>query len=117
MPVPRAPGVARTARTVALSTTADLALLIDDLHRRLDHAGRDTRQVDITFSENRGGNPGDDGFAPDEHLSAIAELAALGVTWIQVRLPGDSLDHAVETIERYGAQVIAASDPDAGPDA
>ncbi len=116
-PFPAPPGVARTARTVALSSVADLAPLIDDLHRRVGDAGRNPSHIDITFSENRGGNPGDDEFAPDEHLDAVAELAALGVTWLQVRLPGDSLQHALEAIERYGAEVIAASDPEADPDA
>jgi hypothetical protein len=110
-PFPAPPGVARTARTVALSNPADLSLLIDDLRRRLDTAGRDPNGIDISYSENRGGNPGDDGFAPGEHLDAVAELAVLGVTWLQVRLPGDNLDHAIEAIERYGSQVIAPHTP------
>jgi probable F420-dependent oxidoreductase len=116
-PFPAPPGVARTARTVALSNAADLALLIDDLHRRLGDAGRDPLGVDIAFTEHRGGDPGAEDFEPDEHLSAIAELSALGVTWLQVGIPGDSLQHALETIERYGTHVIAASDPEAGSDA
>ena len=33
----------------------------------------------------------------------------LGVTWVQVGLPGDSVEHAVEVAQRYGEQVIAAS--------
>ena len=36
-----------------------------------------------------------------------SEFAALGVTRVQVGLPGDSVAHAVETIQRYGEQVIA----------
>jgi hypothetical protein len=36
----------------------------------------------------------------------VEKLAALGVTWIQVSIPGDSLAHARETIERFGVEVI-----------
>jgi len=33
-------------------------------------------------------------------------LARLGVTWLQVSVPGDSEAHAVEVIERFGSAVI-----------
>jgi len=32
----------------------------------------------------------------------------VGVTWVQVGLPGDSLAHVLETIERFGKSVIQA---------
>ena len=35
------------------------------------------------------------------------ELAALGVTWGQVQVPGDSLAHTKEAIAQFGEQVIA----------
>ena len=38
--------------------------------------------------------PGDDAFNADAYLSGVEKLAALGVTWLQVGLPGDSLAHA-----------------------
>jgi hypothetical protein len=34
-------------------------------------------------------------------------MAALGVTWSSVAIPSESLDRAVEALERYGADVIA----------
>jgi hypothetical protein len=34
-------------------------------------------------------------------------MAALGVTWNSVGMPGDSLEHAIESLERYGAEVIS----------
>ena len=34
-------------------------------------------------------------------------MAALGVTWNSVGMPGDSIDHAVESLEQYGAEVIS----------
>ena len=38
----------------------------------------------------------------------MAVMAARGVTWMQVSIPGDSLAHALETIDRFGALVIGA---------
>jgi hypothetical protein len=39
----------------------------------------------------------------------MAKLAELGVTWLQVGLPGDSVAHATDTIERFKTRVIDAS--------
>ena len=53
-----------------------------------------------------GGDPADDRFNPEAQLEAVAELASLGITWSGVGVPGDSLDHAVETLQRFGESVI-----------
>ena len=52
------------------------------------------------------GDPSSDAFDGDAHLEGLSALAGLGVTWVQIGLPGDSVAHAVETLERYGDQVI-----------
>ncbi len=101
------PGLAQTARTVALDTPERLALAIGDLRRRLDAAGRDLASIDIAFANPAGGNPAADSFDADPHLAGLDRLAALGVTWIQVGLPGDSVGHVIETLQRYGELVIA----------
>ena len=106
-PFPAPAGVARTARTVALDTPEALAAAIDDLRARLDAAGRDPASVDIAFSNPAGGEVASDGFDADAHLEGLAGLAALGVTWVQVGIPGDDLGRAVEVLQRYGEQVIA----------
>jgi probable F420-dependent oxidoreductase len=106
-PFPAPAALARTARTVALDTPERLGAAVDDLRARLDAAGRDPAGVDIAFSNRAGGDPASPGFDADAHLAGLAGLAALGVTWVQVGLPGDSLAHVVETIERYGEDVIA----------
>ena len=106
-PFPAPARLARTARTGALDTPDLLAEAIADLRARLDAAGRDPATVDITFSNPAGGHPGSDAFDAEAHLDGLDGLAALGVTWVQVSLPGDSLGHAVETIQRYGEQIIA----------
>ena len=81
---------------------------IDDLRRRLEVAGRDPSSVDISFTNTEGGSPGDEAFNADAYLSGVEKLAALGITWLQVGLPGDSIDHVLETIERFGTSVIQA---------
>lgn len=103
----RAPALlAQTARTAALESTDQLRSGIGDLRRRLEEVGRDPLDVDITFTNDAGGAPGSDGFNADEFLSGVTELEKAGVTWIQVAVPGDSLAHAVETIDEFGETVI-----------
>lgn len=106
-PFPAAPVMADVVRTAALDSTEKLAAAIEDLHRRLEDHGRDPASVDVSFSTRAGGNPARDTFDADAHLEGLAELEALGVTWIQFSPPGDSLAHAEETIARYGEVVIS----------
>jgi probable F420-dependent oxidoreductase len=100
-------GLASTARTAALDSLEALAEAIDDLRRRLDEAGRDPASIDLAWSNPAGGDPGSDAFDADAHLEGLAALEQLGITWINVGLPHDSLDHIVETLQRYGEQVIS----------
>lgn len=104
-PFPAPAGMARTARTVALDRDG-LAEAMDDLRARLSAAGRDPMSVDVSFSCSDGGDPASEAFDPDTHIAGLADLAAMGVTWVQVGLPGDDLTRTVATIERYGRQVI-----------
>ncbi|MEO3757354.1 LLM class F420-dependent oxidoreductase [Mycobacterium sp. B14F4] len=104
-----APAVlAQTARTAEMDADG-LAAGIEDLRRRCDEAGRDPAAVDVAFTNADGGSPGSDDFNTDEYLAGLEKLAAVGVTWVQVGLPGDSLAHVLETIERFGKSVIAAA--------
>jgi probable F420-dependent oxidoreductase len=105
-PFPAPAALAQTARTAAMESLDDLKAGIDDLRRRCEAAGRDPSALDVTFTNAKGGNPADDDFNADAHLDGIEKLAALGVTWLQAGVPGDSLAHAVETIERFGSLVI-----------
>ena len=105
-PFPAPALLAQTARTASMESQDDLKSGIDDLRRRCEAAGRDPSAVDVTFTNAVGGNPANDDFEADAYLDGIEKLAALGVTWVQAGVPGDSLAHAVETIERFGSQVI-----------
>lgn len=106
-PFPAAGILAQTARTDPMDSLDTLKSGIEDLRRRLDSAGRDPAAVDITFSNAEGGVPGDDSFDAGAYLDGIGRLAELGVTWIQVQLPGDSLAHTTDVIAQFGEQVIA----------
>src|SRR5262245_13982559 len=107
-PFPAPAVLAQTARTAAMDSET-LAAGIDDLRRRFDAAGRDFSGIDVTFTNPEGGGPGDDDFNADAYLSGVEKLAAVGVTWLQVGLPGDSLAHTLEAIERFGTTVIEAN--------
>jgi probable F420-dependent oxidoreductase len=106
-PFPAAGVLAQTARTDPMDSLETLKAGIDDLRRRLDEADRDPAAVDITFSNAVGGVPGDDDFDATAFLGGVQQLADLGVTWIQVQVPGDSLAHATDVIAQFGEQVIA----------
>lgn len=106
-PFPAPAMLARTSRTPVLETVDDLARMLDDLWRRFEVAGRDPSGINIAFSTPAGGDAGSDDFEGDAHLAATDELQSLGVTWMNVSVPGDSLAHAIESLERFGDRVIA----------
>ncbi len=105
-PFPAPAMLAKTAGTASIESEDRLAAGIDDLRRRCDEADRDWSAIDITFTNFEGGSPADDGFNADAYLGGLKKLAAVGVNWVQVGLPGDSLAHALESIDRFGKLVI-----------
>jgi probable F420-dependent oxidoreductase len=106
-PFPAPAQLAQTARTQVLEGIDDLAPMVDHLHRHVEAEGRDPSTIDIAFTTGLPG-PADAGFDAGAHLAAFDDLAALGVTWTSVGVPGDSLAHALEALQRYGEEVIAA---------
>ncbi|BBX12866.1 LLM class F420-dependent oxidoreductase [Mycobacterium novum] len=100
------PGLASTARTAAMDSIEALAAGVDDLKRRCDHAGRDWSAIDICFSNLAGGRLGYDDFDAGAYLDGLGRLADVGVSWVQVALPGDSLGRAIEAIVQFGEAVI-----------
>jgi probable F420-dependent oxidoreductase len=105
-PFPAPPQLAKTSRTPPLEGLDDLAPMLDHLWREVDAAGRDRATFDVAFGTGLRG-PGEDDFQAGAHLGALDDMAALGVTWNGISVPGDSLDHAIESLEQYGAEVIA----------
>ncbi len=100
-PFPAPPGLAQIARTAPIDSLGRLADLIDDLHQRFDAVGRDFSAIDLVFTNFDGGSPADDDFNADAYLTGLDKLATLGVTWVQVPLPGDSLAHVRDTVDRF----------------
>jgi probable F420-dependent oxidoreductase len=107
-PFPAPPQLAQTAGTAVIDSVERLTDGIDDLRRRCDAAGRDPSAIDITFSNFEGGSPATDDFNADAYLGGLEKLAAVGVTWVGVHLPGDSIAHALETLDRFRKLVIDA---------
>jgi hypothetical protein len=106
-PFPAPPQLAATARTAGLFTLDDLAAAIDDLRAALGNANRSLDAVDVMFSNFAGGDPSSDGFNADAHIEGLHVLASLGVTWVQVGAPGDDIERAIATYDRYGDLVIS----------
>ncbi|MCY4037449.1 MAG: LLM class F420-dependent oxidoreductase [bacterium] len=106
-PAPRV--LANTARTPQLETTEDLAALLDELWIYVHEAGRKPADIDISYLNPAGGPPGAADFNAEAHIAGLADLEALGVTWITVVMPGDDIEATLDTMRRYGETVIAPS--------
>lgn len=106
-PFPASASMSATVKTPSLETVDVLAAMLAHLWELVESNGRDRSEIDVAFGTTRGGSPGDRTFDAGAHIAGLEELAALGITWVPVELPGDSVAHAVEAIERYGAEVIA----------
>jgi len=85
-----------------------LAPMLEDLWVQTDKAGRDRSEIDVAFTTGLPG-PAEDGFSAAEQLERIEKMTALGITWTSTGVPGDSLEHALEALERYGREVIEPS--------
>ena len=105
-PFPASPQLAETARTQVLETLDDLAPMVDHLRKHTEAAGRDPTTIDIVFTTGLPG-PAETAFNPAAHLETLERMAGMGVTWSSVGTPGDSLDRAVEALQRYGEEVIS----------
>ena len=106
-PFPTSAGVAQTSRTAELRTPDDLARALEDLKRCCDAVGRDVAELDITFACHAGGDPSGNSFNAEQHLEGLAALAAIGVSWVQVGLPGRDIEQTVDAAARYGDLVIS----------
>jgi probable F420-dependent oxidoreductase len=105
-PFPAPKMLSATAKTPPLESVDDLRPMLDELWRFMEEAGRDPKCIDVAFGTGAGGDPGKDTFDPDARSQADAELAGLGVTWSGAGVPGDSLAHALESLQRFGESVI-----------
>lgn len=105
-PFPAPAWLARTTKTPPLETVDDLVPMLDHLWACVDEAGRDRSEIDVALSALGCASPGEEGFGPEQHLDVLGRLAALGVTWTNIGVPGDSLAQALEALEHYADGVI-----------
>lgn len=100
------PGLAKAAGTAAMDTLEALIAGIADLRSRFEAIGRDFTDIDVSFTNLAGGSIGQPDFDAEAYLAGVAELAAAGVTWIQVPLPGENLSRLLDGIASFGELVI-----------
>jgi probable F420-dependent oxidoreductase len=104
MPMPASPGLARAVRTTPMADIEDLRLAITALRRSAEQAGR-SDDIDICcvpFSHPHHRQR----FEPEQLVDEAAELAALGVTWLSIRLPARSRAAYLENVERFAEEVL-----------
>ncbi len=99
-PFPNPPRFAARTRTAPLASAADLAVALEYARSHAEQVGR-TEPLTVCFIP-EGLSMG--GAAPDESrvVDSIHELAAIGVDWVSVALPGDTLGAQLESIDRFG---------------
>jgi hypothetical protein len=71
-----------------------------------EDAGRNPAEIDVSFGSSAGGNPGSETFNPMRSWRRWPSSPSLGVTWSGIGVPGDSLEHAIEALQRFGESVI-----------
>lgn len=105
-PFPTTQQAAERTRTAALATPADLAR---ELAYAAEHAERVGRTEPLTVAFVPGGllMTTDQGFDAPAVLASIEELAAVGVSWVTVALPGDTRAKQLAAVERFGNAVLA----------
>jgi len=104
------PGIQPSAvRTASMENLTDLAERIGYLRDYAKQVGR-TTPLDICFMPFGFSMHDKRGFDAARFGSVVSELAAMGVTWLTVGLPGSSRADYCETIRRFGDDVLAKLD-------
>jgi probable F420-dependent oxidoreductase len=96
--------LARTARTRAIETDAELTALIQEIKAEMVEHGRDPESLDVAAGSP---TPPPADASVEERLDALGHLAELGVTWTSFRFSHDSFAGAVDAVRRYGDEIIA----------
>ena len=100
-PLMVSPEVARTSRTPGIETVAELAARIREVRDAAAVNGA-TAPLTVQVHTPQAGflqRPGLN--SAEEHRDHLGQLAEAGVDSFVLRPPGDSLDHAVEALQRY----------------
>ena len=81
--------------------------MLDHLRAHTEEAGRDPASIDVAFTTGAARARRATATPPPPTSTGSRPWPRSGVTWNSVGMPGDSLDHAVEALEQYGAEVIS----------
>lgn len=102
-PVPAA--YAGRTRTSAIENVEDLAAGIRYLREVAESIGREG-ELDVNFVPWERGMNSANALDTAALCEQFAQLEAVGVTWVSVGLPGATRDAYLESVERFGAEVI-----------
>ncbi len=105
-PLMVSPEVARTSRTPAIATVAELAARVREVRDAAARASETAAPLTIQVHTPQAGFMQQPGSAA-EHQDHLGQLAEAGVDSFVVRPPGDSVGHAVEALRQYAAAYLA----------
>ncbi len=105
-PFPNPPRLAARTHTAPLESATDLAVVLDYAREHADRVGRSEPLTVCFIPEglSMGGRPVDE----SRVVESIGELAAVGVDWVTVALPGDTRADQRAALERFGSRVLPA---------
>lgn len=100
--------LATTTRMPAITTVAEMAAAIKDLHDLLVEAGRDPAAVDILVQSHGHSGPFGPDLSVEQVRDHIGELSEIGVTQFLTRTSGSSVEAALDGLVRFGEEIISA---------
>jgi probable F420-dependent oxidoreductase len=106
-PLMNDPTAATTNRTALLDTPRKLAAAVEQLREFLAAENRDPAAVEVQVETPLAGAWASEP-SLERHRDHLGELDAVGVTSFVVKVPGDDPQRAIDELNRYGSDVIAA---------
>ena len=98
--------MAARTRTAPLESAADLARSLAYAAEYAETIGR-TDPLTVVFIPEGLSMGGAETFDADRVVASIGELAAIGVTWVSVALPGDTRPAQLASMERFATTVLS----------
>ena len=105
VPFPASPALARAVRTAPMANIEDLRLAIVRLRDSAEQAGR-SEPIDICVGPFSRAHHLPAPLEPGRLLGEAAELEAIGVTWLSIRLAAPSRAGYLENVEQFGKEVL-----------
>jgi probable F420-dependent oxidoreductase len=106
-PLMNDPKAATTNRTALLDTPSKLGAAVEQLREFVVDEDRDPAAVEVQVETPHAGAWASES-SLGRHRDHLGELGAVGVTSFVVKVPGDDPQRAIDGLNRYGNDVIAA---------